>query len=135
MRARFQPILERIPPESPVSPIVWFAVLGAPGAYAVQLGLGYWLAQAQCSPTGDRWGIPLDTWAIVVTAIAAAIAIADGLTSVWLYRHSGGDRHEPPPDGRNAFLASVGMTVSVLFLVLIVMTGVGVVTFHICNQS
>lgn len=129
-----QPILERIPPDSPVSPILWFAVLGAPGAYAMQLGVGYWLSQAQCSPTGGEWGIPLDAWAIVVTAVAALFAIAAGLTSIWLFRQPG-DRHDPPPRGRTAFLASVGMTNSVLFLALIAMTGAGVLVFHICNQS
>jgi amino acid transporter len=129
-----RPILERIPPESPVSPVLWFAVLGAPGAYAVQLGLGYWLVEAQCSPTGGEWGISLSTWAIIVTALAAAVAVASGVTSLLLYRrHS--DRHEPPPPGRIAFLAIVGMTVSVLFLVLVLMTGAGILTFHVCNQS
>jgi uncharacterized membrane protein len=129
-----KPILERIPPESPVSPVLWFAVLGAPGAYAVQLGLGYWLTQAACSPTGGQWGISLSAWAIVVTGLAALTAAGAGLTSIWLYRRHG-DRHDPPPAGRVAFLAAVGMTVSVLFLVLILMTGVGVVTFRECNQS
>jgi uncharacterized membrane protein len=129
-----KPILERIPPESPVSPVLWFAVLGAPGAYAVQLGVGYWLTEAACSPTGDQWGISLSAWAIVVTALAALTAVAAGLTSIWLYRRHG-DRHDPPPAGRIAFLAAVGMTVSTLFLVLILMTGVGVVTFRVCNQS
>jgi len=133
MRA-LRPILERIPPESPVSPVLWFAVLGAPGAYAVQLGLGYWLAEAACSPTGGQWGISLSAWAIVVTAAAALVAIAAGLTSIWLYRRTG-DRHKPPPAGRIAFLAAVGMAVSSLFLALILMTGVGVVTFRVCNQS
>jgi hypothetical protein len=127
-------ILERLPPDSPVSPVLWFAVLGAPGAYAVQLGLGYWLVQAQCSPTGEEWGIPLDTWAVVVTAVAAAFAIAAGATSIWLFLRPG-DRHDPPPAGRTAFLASVGMTLSFLFFVLILMTGAGVLTFHVCHQS
>lgn len=129
-----KPILERIPPESPVSPVLWFAVLGAPGAYSVQLGVGYWLTEAACSPTGDQWGISLSAWAIVVTALAALVAVGAGLTSIWLYRRHG-DRHDPPPAGRVAFLAAVGMTVSTLFLVLILMTGVGVVTFRVCNQS
>ena len=133
MRA-LRPILERIPPESAVSPVLWFAVLGAPGAYAAQLGLGYWLVEAECSPTGGQWGISLSTWAIAVTVLAAAAAIASGLTSHWLYRRTG-DRHEPPPAGRIAFLAAIGMTVSSLFLVLILMTGAGVLTFHVCNQS
>ncbi|HET7589686.1 MAG TPA: hypothetical protein VFK14_05825 [Solirubrobacterales bacterium] len=129
-----KPILERIPPESPVSPVLWFAVLGAPGAYVVQLGLGYWLVEAACSPTGEEWGIPLAAWAAVVTALAATVAVAAGLTSVWLYRRHG-DRHDPPPPGRVAFLAAVGMTVSALFLALILMTGAGALTFHVCNQS
>jgi uncharacterized membrane protein len=129
-----KPILERIPPESPVSPVLWFAVLGAPGAYAIQLGLGYWLTEAACSPTGNQWGISLSAWAIVVSALAALTAIGAGLTSIWLYRRHG-DRHDPPPAGRIAFLAAVGMTLSTLFLVLILMTGVGVVTFRVCNQS
>jgi uncharacterized membrane protein len=129
-----EPILERIPPESPVSPVLWFAVLGAPAAYSVQLGLGYWLAEAACSPTGGEWGISLSAWAAVVTASAAAVAVAAGLTSVWLFRRHE-DRHDPPPAGRVAFLAAVGMTVSVLFLTLILMTGAGVLTFHVCNQS
>lgn len=133
MRA-LRPILERIPPESPVSPVLWFAVLGAPGAYAVQLGLGYWLVEAACSPTGGEWGISLSAWAIVITTLAAVVAVGAGLTSVWLFRrHS--DRHDPPPAGRVAFLAAVGMTVSVLFLALILMTGAGALTFHVCNQS
>jgi uncharacterized membrane protein len=125
---------ERMRPDSPVSPLVWFAVLGAPGAYALQLGLGYWLAEAQCSPTGSEWGISLATWAVVVTALAAAVAIAAGIASIWLYRRDS-DRHAPPPSGRNAFLAAVGMTVSTLFLVLILMSGAGVLAFHVCNQS
>jgi uncharacterized membrane protein len=100
----------------------------------VQLGFGYWLTQAACSPTGGQWGISLSAWAIVVTALAAIVAVGAGLSSIWLYRRHD-DRNDPPPAGRVAFLAAVGMTVSVLFLVLILMTGVGVVTFRVCNQS
>jgi hypothetical protein len=127
-------ISERVPPESPTSPLLWFAVLGAPAAYTLQLGLGYWLAQAACSPTGGEWGISLSAWAVAVTAFAAAVAAVAGLTSAWLYRRTG-DRHQPPPSGRIAFLAAVGMAVSALFLVLILMTCGGVLTFHVCNQS
>lgn len=127
-------VLARFPPSSPVSPVLWFAVLGAPAAYVVQLGLGYWLAEAKCGPTGGMWGVSLATWAIVVGAAAAAVAATAGLTALWLFRRTGDYKGAPPP-GRTAFLGVVGMAVSSLFLVLILMTASGVLTYHVCNQS
>ncbi|HET6570851.1 MAG TPA: hypothetical protein VFG58_05120 [Solirubrobacterales bacterium] len=129
-----QPILARIPPSSPASPVLWFAVLGAPAAYVLQQGLGYWLAEAECGPTGGMWGISLASWAIVVGAAAAVVAAAAGLTALWLFRRTG-DYKDAPPHGRTAFLGMVGMTVSSLFFVLILMTASGVLTYHVCNQS
>lgn len=129
-----EPISGRLGPSSPVSPVLWFAVLGAPLAYAVQMGLGYWLAEAECSPTGEMWGISLSIWGLVVGAVAAAIAVAAGLTALRLFRRTGDYKGAPPP-GRTAFLAVVGMTVSSLFLVLILMSAAGILTYHVCNQS
>jgi len=129
-----EPILARIPPSSPVSPVLWFAVLGAPAAYVVQQGLGYWLAEAECSPTGGMWGISLGTWALVVGAFSATVALAAGLTALWLFRRTG-DYKDAPPPGRIAFLGVVGMTVSSLFLALILMSAAGILTYHVCNQS
>ena len=127
-------VLTRIPPSSPVSPVLWFAVLGAPLAYAVQIGVGYWLAEAECSPTGGMRGISLATWGLVVGAVAAAVALAAGLTALWLFRRAG-DYKGAPPDGRIAFLGVVGMTVSSLFLALILISAAGILTYHVCNQS
>lgn len=129
-----EPILARVPPSSPASPLLWFAVLGAPAAYAAQIGVGYWLAQARCGPTGDMWGISLATWGVVVGLVAAAVAAGAGLTALWLFRRTG-DYKDAPPPGRTAFLGVVGMTVSSLFLVLILMSGAGILAFHVCNQS
>lgn len=129
-----EPILARVPPSSPASPLLWFAVFGAPAAYVAQIGVGYWLAQARCGPTGGMWGISLATWGVVVGFAAAAVAAGAGLTALWLFRRTG-DYKDPPPAGRTAFLGVVGMTVSSLFLVLILMTASGVLAFHVCNQS
>jgi len=128
-----EPILARVPPSSPASPLLWFAVLGAPAAYAVQMGLGYWLAQAACGASGGMWGIDLGAWAVAVGAAAAAVALAAGATALWLFRGTG-DYKDAPPPGRIAFLAIVGMTVSSLFLALILMSAAGILTFDVCNQ-
>ncbi len=123
-------------PTSPTSPLLWFAVGGAPAAWVVQFAIGYWIAQAQCSPTGNEWGIPIATWAIVITVIAGLVAIAAGTTALGIYSAAEAEEDDdPPPSGRTRFLAIVGMAITPLFFAIIVMNGVGAATFHQCTQS
>jgi hypothetical protein len=123
-------------PQSPASPLLWFAVVGAPGAWVVQFGIGYWLSEAECSPTGGEWGISLEAWGIVVGILAALVALAAGLTSVALFRlTSEHEEDDAPPAGRIHFLSVVGMTVTTLFFVLILMTLVASIAHTPCNQS
>jgi hypothetical protein len=133
MRVR-QAIAERIPPSSPASLVLWFGVLGAPAAWVLQMGVGYWLSEAKCNPAGDPYGISLTTWGIAVSAVALVVGGAAAATAVSIYR-AHDDYHAAPPEGRIAFLAIIGMTVSTLFLVLIAMSTAGILTFSVCNQS
>jgi heme/copper-type cytochrome/quinol oxidase subunit 2 len=123
-------------PRSPVSPLLWFAVLGAPTAWGLQFAVGYWLSDAQCSATGGQWGIALDTWAIVVGILAFLTATASGATAVALFRRTAeAEEEDAPPSGRIHFLAVVGMAVTPLFLCLIAMTAAGTIVLFPCNQS
>jgi uncharacterized membrane protein len=126
----------RLSPDSPVSPVLWYAVLGPPAAWFGQFLIYYWLAETQCSPAGAQWDIPLATWAIVVGAVAAVIAAGAGLTSIALLRRNSDDEAEDaPPGGRIRFLAVVGMTLTPLFFAMILMTTAGLLTLIPCNQS
>jgi hypothetical protein len=129
-----QAILDRVPPTSPASPVLWYAVLGAPAAWTLQMGVGYWLSEAKCSPAGGPWGISLATWGIAVSGVAFAVGVGAAATAVSIYR-TYDDFHAAPPEGRIAFLAVVGMTVSTLFLILIAMSAAGILTFSECSQS
>jgi hypothetical protein len=125
-----------ISPDSPVSPLLWFAVIGAPGAWVAQFGIGYWLSEAECSPTGGEWGISLEAWGIVVGILAAAVALAAGLASLALFRRTGEhEEDDAPPAGRIHFLSVVGMAVTTLFFVLILLTMVATIVHTPCNQS
>jgi uncharacterized protein (DUF58 family) len=124
------------PPKSAASPLMWFAVAGAPLAWVVEFALGYWATQTACSVPGDGWDVHLNAWGIVLMAISFVVAIAAGLTAVGLFRGTeGADVEESPPAGRVRFLATVGMTVTVLFTFIIVMTGLGIVILPDCHQS
>ncbi len=124
------------PPSSPSSPIMWFAVLGAPFAWVVEFAFGYWANQTRCSIPGQGWNVDIDVWAGVLTGIAFIVAAAAGLTALGLFRGSHRAHTEgSPPAGRVRFLAIVGMTVTVLFLVIIAMSGLGVAIVSDCRQS
>jgi hypothetical protein len=124
------------PPKSAASPLMWFAVLGAPFAWGIEFAVGYWITQTGCSVPGQRWSVNVDAWGIVLMAAAFAVAVASGLTALGMFRGTRGtDTEGSPPDGRVHFLAIVGMTVTVLFAFIIVMTGLGIVILPDCHQS
>jgi hypothetical protein len=124
-----------IPPESPASPLLWYAVLGSPVAWALQFGAGYWITEAQCSPSGG-WQFGASGWTIAIGAVALAVALGSAAAAVSLFlRTSGTPADAPPPPGRIRFLATVGMAVAPLFVAMIVMTTAGVLVLQPCNQS
>jgi hypothetical protein len=121
---------------SPASPLMWFAVSGAPLAWVVQIGFGYWVTQAQCSANGSGLGISFDALSILVTAVTGAVALGAGAAAIALLRLTReAEEDDAPPGGRVHFLSVIGLTVTVLFLCLIGMTGAGMVVLPICYQS
>jgi hypothetical protein len=122
-------------PRSPVSPLLWFSVLGAPFAWAAQFGISYWVTEAKCSVAGTRWGISVDAWVIVLTVLAAVVAVGGGYVALSLFRATNGvEQDGEPPSGRTRFFAYVGLTVTPIFLAIIVLNGIGAVV-HSCVQS
>jgi hypothetical protein len=123
-------------PASPVSPVLWYAVLGSPIAWSLQFGFGYWIAEAQCSRTGSQWQIPLSTWAVLTGIAAVAVSLGALATAIALFRQTSGVEVEgPPPDGRIRFLAAIGIAVAPLFIAIIAMTSAGVLILQPCTQS
>lgn len=124
------------PPKSAASPLMWFAVLGAPLAWAAEFAIGYWITESRCSVPGERWAIDIDAWAVVLMAAAFGVAATAGLTALAMFRGTtGADKDDAPPAGRVHFLAIVGMAVTVLFSLIIVMTGLGIVILPNCRLS
>jgi heme/copper-type cytochrome/quinol oxidase subunit 2 len=123
-------------PTSPVSPVLWYAVLGAPTAWALQFWIGYWAVQARCDRPGYATPVNLTAWTIVVGVAALAMAIGALVTSIVLFRRNAeAEEKGPPPAGRIKFLAIVGMTVAPLFIAIILMTSAGVLILMPCTQA
>jgi hypothetical protein len=122
-------------PHSPLSPQLWYSVLGAPGAWGLQFAVSYWVTEARCSVAGERWGISVDAWVIALTVAAVVIAVGAGLVALALFRGTEDDEFEDaPPGGRTRFFAAIGLAVTPIFLAIIVLNGIGAVVQG-CGQS
>jgi Mn2+/Fe2+ NRAMP family transporter len=112
----------------------WFGFLAAPLAWAGQLVLGYFFAEAHCEAT--RWASGWSSTEIGLTAGAAAVAVAAELAAAaaWLELRR---VHEDAPGrrGRQHLLLAGALVANVLFLIAILMSGVGTVGGEGCRPA
>lgn len=106
---------------------MWFAILGAPLAWTLQLLINSSVASMACFPhdvplAQPAWP-PLASAASAVEIVALLVCVAAGLTGWRNWRLSraeaegGGQRVVGSGDGRTRFMAMVGMLCSGLFLI------------------
>lgn len=119
--------------------LMWFGLLGAPLAWTLQFLVGYASLEATCNAAGRRWGFSAQTLIVVATATGAAIAVLAGLAALATFRATRGSAgeggsDEDPPKGRLHFMGTVGITVSPLFLAIILMGGLGATFLPACHQ-
>lgn len=114
----------------------WFGLFGAALVWTVQLVVGFGFAHARCSAAGTGWVIDLHTWEIVLTAAAAALALAAEAAAVSILLETrGAEDADEPPLGRRHFFAVAAALGNVLFLCVILMSGLGVLTHAPCRQA
>lgn len=112
--------------------LLGFAVLGAPLAWAVQHVTGFGLTDAACTDAGH--GVALDAWTIVVTASGATVAVLAEVAAIAVFR-STRDAGDEPPGGRVHFLSIIAMTIAPLFLLMMLMSGLGSIFLANCRQG
>jgi len=97
-----------------------------------------WLEIVRChdSTRGASAGLPVDVITIAVSAVAAVVAVVGLVCAVlaWRVTRDAEDDDAPPP-GRIHFLAVIGITISPLFIAMILMSGTGGTAINECVQS
>jgi hypothetical protein len=113
----------------------WFGLLGAPLAWTGQLLLGFGFVEGSCNSSGDLWGIAPSTWEIAVTAAAVAVALAAEGAALAVWRETSRIEGDGPPVGRVRFFAAGSLVVGVVFLGVILMSGLGATHLAGCRQG
>jgi hypothetical protein len=113
----------------------WYGLLGAGLAWTVQLVLGFGVAVARCSTGGD-YGLGYDTWQIALIVIAGLFAALGEAAAVTVFRATRAVEYDgAPPDGRRHFFASAAVIGNVLFLMIILLSGIGLLAHSPCRQA
>jgi hypothetical protein len=111
--------------------LLWFGLAAPPLAWALQLVVGYGVDDASCARGSMRWGIDDHVSQAAVLAVAGAIAVAGLLAAVWSFRAVRAGRGDAR--GRAEFLAVTSLSAALLFVLLIAMTGLGVLFLEECR--
>jgi ubiquinol-cytochrome c reductase cytochrome c subunit len=117
------------------------ATVGAflpPAAWAAQhvAGLAVGLADCPDNTAGPGWSVPVDGATIAIGGVAAALALCGGFAALTAWRATrDADDDDAPPAGRVHFLSVIGLTITPLFLAMILMSSAGAVAFNGCAQA
>lgn len=115
--------------------LMWIGVWAAPVAWALQHAVGLEFGLAACNPTGSLWHIPLRAWSIAVAAVAAAVATGGLVAAILSARATSDAEEEMPGRSRIHFMAVMGLTLSPLFLLIIILNGLGTGLGDLCRQA
>ena len=114
--------------------LLFHGILAAPLAWSAQLVFGYGIGEARCSPFGEQFSFDSQLGEVVLTIVVAAIAVSALAVSGLLLL---ADRRDRVVDdrGRVWFMASGGVLVSSIFIVLILLGGIASLAINHCQQA
>lgn len=107
--------------------LLWFGVAAPPLAWVVQLLAGWLVDEARCGNGGMQWGIDDHLWQALISAGAILVAIAGTLAALATHRAAPRDAR-----GRVEFLGVTSLSAGLLFVLLTILTSVGVLWMEPC---
>ena len=111
--------------------LLWLGVAVPPLAWTLELVAGYWFEEAACGVGSGRWGVDGEVWQAVTFAVCGSLAVAGTLAALASFRAVRAGRRDAR--GRVEFLAVTSLSAALVFVLLTVMTGVGVIVLDPCK--
>ena len=112
----------------------WFGLLGAALAWTGQFVVGQGMGYAVCSAGGRGWGIDTPVWQLTMTASAGLIAVLAEAAAVALLVMTRTSDNEPPT-GRHVFFVYAAVPANLIFLAIILLSGIASVYHLPCTQA
>jgi len=105
--------------------------------WAAQLVLGFGVTVAACGEAARGSGsIDVNTWQIVLMAVGITLALLSEAAALSIFLETRAlDHGDPPPWGRRHFFAAAAIIGNVLFVVAILLSGIGALSHQGCRGS
>jgi hypothetical protein len=111
----------------------WFGLLGAAVTWTVQLVVGFGVTVARCGSANAVLGVDVKAWEIALMAAGIVLVLlAEGAALTLLWQTRDIEHDDPAPDGRRHFFVVAAALGNLLFLVIIVLSGVGAIVHEPC---
>ena len=114
----------------------WLGFLAGGTIWFAEFIVGVGASEAVCNPASSRWGIPHDTLQIVLLVVAAAAVCCAEAASVLVFRSArDAEQQGPPPHARMKFFAIGAMAGNLIFLTIILLSGIATISDQLCHQA
>jgi len=119
-----------------LSVLQWIGFLVGGPIWFAEFLAGIGASEAVCNPSSGRWGIPHDTVQLGLMSFAALCVLVALAASAVVFRATYEvEEQDPPPSGRIHFFAAASLGGNVIFLTIILLTGIGTVVDRVCHQA
>ncbi len=114
----------------------WFGFLAGGTIWFALFLAGIGTSVAVCNPASSRWGIPHDTVQTALLGFSGAVVLAAEAAAVAVFRATRNvSEQDPPPQGRLHFFAIGAMVGNLVFLVIILLSGIATIVDRTCHQA
>jgi vacuolar-type H+-ATPase subunit I/STV1 len=119
-----------------LSQLQWLGILAGGIVWFVEFLAATGESQAQCNPSSGRWGLPHDAIELALMIFGALVVGGALAASLIVYRETRDvDDQDAPPEGRIHFFATAAVAGNVIFLVIILLTGIATIVDRTCHQA
>jgi hypothetical protein len=118
-----------------LSVLQWLGLLAGAGAWGAQFLTGYWVTETRCQSGGVQ--LTNDVWQAAAMATAGICVLAAEAAAVTVLRRIRrmGLVADGPPFGRIRFFAIAAALANVIFLMIVLLSGLGALAGAVCRQA
>jgi hypothetical protein len=119
-----------------LSQLQWFGLFVGGLTWWGEYLAGTGASQAKCNPGSARWGIPHDTLQLALMLVGVVVVGAALVASAFVFKRTYDvEEQDAPPLGRIHFFSAAATVANLIFLVIILETGIATIVDRVCHQA